>query len=218
MNRKEYTRKDFEILRIITVVFIVIYFILDNFVNFLNIMQVEEISATLENSIIVGGLCWFVLPIIIAICLNMCMERYVSGQDREQEFTLSERYLWYSKILFVVVFLGFAVWRNLGRFLDFLAQNHTFVAHLNLCIIIKAGLAIGWVWYWIYCLKQCFPKRMEKEAEKGKYCIMLIILILLIGSTTIGTSYVDEQMENAWWERLMDSVNEDGVDESIIQE
>lgn len=207
MKKRIYTKRDFEICRIIMITFIILDFIC---VVAERLMRVIEMPELIEVLAFWGAL---LLPILIVMTCWMCVERYwfVEFHSEERRKSMQCKVLCGFSIILILA-LGYATFHYTSDIITYITYNWNLRDQLNTCVIMKGAIALGWLVVWVFSI--IVRKNITVGTGIKKWLSILgsiLLVVVLFYITARVNDYVDEQAECVFWDKFTEYAEKYGA-------
>ncbi len=154
-----------------------------------------------EEVIIVGVFVWLGFLVLVLLSWYMYIELYMHQQLRSTPASnrdIHKRRLLRDIILKAV--LGVVAFLCVISIVNYVEAHWNYVTKLTWCIVIKAMIAVGW----LFCWWLSFRKRKIGEAEKKHVSMIVLGLVFLVTISIVGNLYVEKVTEVAGYENMVE--------------
>lgn len=207
MRKKIYTKKDFEICRILVICFIIIDFICVMINWLMRVMEIPELIKVLAFS---GAL---LMPILVVMTCCMCIERYwyLEFFSEESDRRIQSKMLCGFGIMLMLL-LGYATLYNASDIIEYITYNWNLRERLNTCVTIKGGITFCWLVFWIFSIIRRRNIAVCTGIKKWLTILGSILLVVVLLFITIRVNaYVDAQADSVYWDKFIEHENKYGA-------
>lgn len=197
LKQKKYSNKEFIIVRIIAIIFSILYFITRGMHSLPKAIKLPEVL------VVPVYIFDIFLPFVVLICWYMCYERYMCLMSAILEEEAKPGATVQIKVnIAVISILGIAMFINGSAFVTYIFKHWEYLDKIQIPIFLWIACTVAWIICFSISLIMLRGERIRKSVFKNiKY---IAVLILLIVGSILCYAYAGERGEEAWYYNMVE--------------
>ncbi len=203
-ERKKYSKKEFIIVRIVAIIFSILYFITRSMHVLPKVIELPEVL------VVPVYFCDIFLPFVVLICWYMCYERYMCLMNAilEEEAMLGTTEQIKGNIA-VISILGTVTFSNGMNFVTYIFKHWEYLDKVRIPISLWIACTVAWIICFAISLIMLRGERIRKSVFKNtKY---IVVLLLLVVGSLLCYVYAGDRGEVAWYYNMVEEAEREGT-------
>ena len=203
-ERKKYSKKEFIIVRIVAIIFSILYFITRSMCVLPKAIELPEVL------VVPVYFCDIFLPFVVLICWYMCYERYMCLMNARLEEEAKPGTTEQIKgNIAVISILGIVTFINGMNFVTYIFKHWEYLDKVRIPISLWIACTVAWIICFAISLIMLRGERIRKNVFKNtKY---IVVLVLLVVGSIVCYAYANDRGEDAWYYNMVEEAEREGT-------